>query len=66
MTVDKNSLLPLYHQVEESLRHNIADRVYPPGQSIPERFALSRFSTGLPKARAGGMTQDAYKRIMFI
>ena len=48
MSVDKNSLLPLYHQVEESIRQDIANRIYLPGQSIPtelelqEKFNVSR------------------------
>jgi len=48
MSVDKNSLLPLYHQVEESIRKDIANRTYLPGQSIPtelelqEKFNVSR------------------------
>jgi len=28
---------------------------------LDERFALSRFSTAFPEARARGMTRDAYK-----
>ena len=48
MSVDKNSLLPLYHQVEESIRQDIANRIYLPDQSIPtelelqEKFNVSR------------------------
>jgi len=48
MSVDKNSLLPLYHQVEASIRKDIANRIYLPGQSIPtelelqEQFNVSR------------------------
>ncbi|MBW1867720.1 MAG: GntR family transcriptional regulator [Deltaproteobacteria bacterium] len=42
MSVDKQSLLPLYHQVEESLRQNIADGVYLPDQPIPTEIALQK------------------------
>jgi len=48
MSIDKNSLLPLYHQVEESIRQDIANRIYLSGQSIPtelelqEKFNVSR------------------------
>jgi len=48
MLVDKNSLLPLYHQVEASIRKDIANKIYLPGQSIPteielqEKFNVSR------------------------
>ena len=48
MSVDKNSLLPLYHQVEASIRKYIANKIYLPGQSIPteielqEKFNVSR------------------------
>ena len=42
MSVDKQSLLPLYHQVEESLRQNIADGVYLPDQPIPPEIELQK------------------------
>ena len=48
MSVNKQSLLPLYHQVEESLRQNIADGVYlldqpmPPEIELQKRFNVSR------------------------
>lgn len=48
MSINRNSLLPLYHQVEETIRHEIATNVYLPGQAIPtetelqERYDVSR------------------------
>ncbi len=48
MSVDKNSLLPLYHQVESCIREDIANRTYLPDQPIPtelelqEKFNVSR------------------------
>jgi GntR family transcriptional regulator len=42
MTIDRHSLLPLYHQVEESLRGDIANGVYQPDQSIPTEIALQK------------------------
>ena len=48
MSVDKNSLIPLYHQVETSIRKDIANKIYLPDQSIPtelelqEKFNVSR------------------------
>ncbi len=48
MSVDKNSLLPLYHQVEESIRKDIKNKKYIPGQPIlteielQEKFNVSR------------------------
>ena len=42
MSVDKNSLLPLYHQVEGSIRQDIANRIYLPGQSIPTELELQK------------------------
>ena len=47
-SINRESLLPLYHQVEESIRQDIANRLYLPGQSIPtelelqEKFNVSR------------------------
>ena len=47
-SINRESLLPLYHQVEESIRQDIANRIYLPGQSIPtelelqEKFNVSR------------------------
>jgi len=80
MSIDKNSLLPLYHQVEESLRQQIADRVYPPGQSIPteielqEEFDVSRetvrkavnnlVSAGLVEKRKGVGTFVTHPKIV--
>ena len=42
MTIDRHSLLPLYHQVEENLRKDIASGVYQPDQSIPTESALQK------------------------
>ena len=42
MSIDKQSLLPLYHQVEESLRQNIADGVYLPDQPMPPEIELQK------------------------
>jgi len=48
MSVDKNSLLPLYHQVESCIREDIANRTYLPDQPIltelelQEKFNVSR------------------------
>ncbi len=38
--INRNSLLPLYHQVEESLRQAIANKIYVPGKSIPTETEL--------------------------
>ena len=48
MSVNRNSLLPLYHQVEEHLRQDIANGVYRADHPIPtelelqEKFNVSR------------------------
>lgn len=42
MSIDKKSLLPLYHQVEESLRKDIADGVYLTDQPIPTELELQK------------------------
>ena len=42
MTINRHSLLPLYHQVEETLRRDIANGVYQPGQPIPTEIALQK------------------------
>jgi GntR family transcriptional regulator len=42
MNIDKHSLLPLYHQVEENLRRDIANRLYQPDQPIPTEIALQK------------------------
>ena len=42
MTIDSHSLLPLYHQVEEKLRKDIASGVYRPDQPIPTKIALQK------------------------
>jgi len=39
-SINRESLLPLYHQVEESIRQDIANRIYLPGQSIPTELEL--------------------------
>jgi GntR family transcriptional regulator len=40
--IDRHSLLPLYHQVEENLRRDIANRIYRPDQPIPTEIALQK------------------------
>ena len=42
MNIDRHSLLPLYHQVEENLRRDIANRIYRPDQPIPSEIALQK------------------------
>jgi len=42
MNIDRHSLLPLYHQVEENLRRDIANRIYRPDQPIPTEVALQK------------------------
>jgi len=42
MVIDKNSLLPLYHQVEESIRKNISAKIYIPGETIPTEAELQK------------------------
>jgi GntR family transcriptional regulator len=48
MLINKASLLPLYHQVEESIRQGITTKAYLPGQAIPtegelqEQYRVSR------------------------
>jgi len=42
MNIDRHNLLPLYHQVEETLRGDIASGVYQPNQSIPTEIALQK------------------------
>lgn len=48
MSINRDSLLPLYHQVEETIRHEIATKGYLPGQAIPtetelqEKYDVSR------------------------
>ncbi len=42
MSVDKNSLIPLYHQVETSIRKDIANKIYLSGQSIPTELELQK------------------------
>ena len=80
MSIDKNSLLPLYHQVEESIRQDIANRIYLPGQSIPtelelqEKFNVSRetvrkavnnlVSAGLVEKRKGVGTFVTHPKIV--
>ena len=39
-SINKESLLPLYHQVEEAIREDIANKRYLPGQSIPTETEL--------------------------
>ena len=80
MPVNKESLLPLYHQVEESLRQDIVNRVYIPGTPIPtetelqKRFNVSRETvrkavnnlvlTGLVEKRKGVGTFVARPKIV--
>jgi len=40
ISINKESLLPLYHQVEESIRQEIAARAYLPGKAIPTETEL--------------------------
>ena len=42
MSINKQSLLPLYHQVEESLRYDIANGVFLPDQPIPTEIELKK------------------------
>ncbi len=42
MSVDKNSLLPLYHQVESCIRKDIANKIYLPDQLIPTELELQK------------------------
>ena len=42
MTIDRHSLLPLYHQVEENLRRDITNGVYQPDRPIPTEIALQK------------------------
>ncbi|MCK4819789.1 GntR family transcriptional regulator, partial [bacterium] len=42
MNINKQSLLPLYHQVEESLRQDIANGVYLPDHPVPTEIELQR------------------------
>ncbi len=42
MAIDKNSLLPLYHQVEEAIRKDISAKIYIPGQTIPTETELQK------------------------
>ena len=78
--VNRESLLPLYHQVEEALRYDIANRIYPSGQSIPtelelqEKFNVSRetvrkavnnlVSAGLVEKRKGVGTFVTHPKII--
>jgi GntR family transcriptional regulator len=39
-SINRESLLPLYHQVEEVLREDIANKMYLPGQTIPTETEL--------------------------
>ena len=80
MSVDKNSVVPLYHQVEESLRKDIANKIYLPGRPIPtepelkERFNVSRVTVrkavnnlvlaGLVEIRKGVGTFVAHPKIV--
>ncbi len=38
--INRNSLLPLYHQVEESIRQAISEKMYVPGKAIPTETEL--------------------------
>ena len=42
MNIDRQSLLPLYHQVEETLQRDIVNGVYQPDQPIPTEIALQK------------------------
>ena len=42
MSVDKKSLLPLYHQVESCIRNDIAKKRYLPDHSIPTEIKLQK------------------------
>ena len=42
MSVDKNNLIPLYHQVETSIRKDIANKIYLPEQLIPTELELQK------------------------
>ncbi len=42
MTIGEHSLLPLYHQVEENLRTDIANWVYQPDLPIPTEIELQK------------------------
>ena len=42
MSINKKSLLPLYHQVEEKLRQDIVNKVYLPSQPIPAESQLQK------------------------
>ncbi len=42
MSVDKKSLLPLYHQVESCIRNDIAKKRYLPDHSIPTEIELQK------------------------
>ncbi len=80
MSVDKNSLLPLYHQVESCIRKDIANKNYLPDQSIPtelelqEKFNVSRETVrkainnlvfaGLVEKRKGVGTFVTYPKIV--
>ena len=39
-SINRESLLPLYHQVEEALREDIGNKRYLPGQTIPTEIEL--------------------------
>lgn len=41
-TINRESLLPLYHQVEESIRQAITSRVYLPAEAIPTETELQK------------------------
>ncbi len=80
MSVDKNSLIPLYHQVETSIRKDIANKIYLPDQPIPtelelqEKFNVSRETVrkavnnlvyaGLVEKRKGVGTFVTYPKIV--
>jgi len=42
MTIGEHSLLPLYHQVEENLRTDIANWVYQPDLPFPTEIELQK------------------------
>ena len=80
MSIDKNSLIPLYHQVETSIRKDIANKLYLSGQSIPtelelqEKFSVSRetirkavtnlVNAGLVEKKKGVGTFVTYPKIV--